>query len=591
MAVLAKRTISMFTFFLVLNQRLAASSEICQSLCSCVIFSNRNNVSAEVIEINCQGNDLELFPNLTEYKGTQIQRLNLGNNSFFKLTVSSVLFDGAIIQELNLDNNRFLEIENNAFSNIKELKKLTLNNCGLESADLIFVRNIPNLLFLALRSNKIKELKDSSVFEGSPLEELDLSYNPNINIHEEVLKVLASTLIFLYMDYTNVDISNLQFLGGLANLKLLSMEGARSSKYNSIQQKAFGNLSLSSLESLTLSKSGLKVVFPKAFDGLDRLKYLDLSGNELNNQVFGVTGTKPSLQVLKLSYNPSIQSILKIPNKNLTELHMEGTGVNLISYDAFSVIGDSLVILNLRSCQLPPEGMFLVDAFRPLRSLRKLDLSYNYLKEIFNETFDDMNKLEELDLSGNIMKFSKTDFSGLEESLKTLRLRNMTLQTLPVEALASLENLQELDASFNNFTNISKDFFGSLSVRTLNLTSCNIFEIHKEAFIRFNKTNVILDGNNITSVDFLSFLSHNTFGTLTMRNNNINCSRLNQVHVVVFDNLEGYCVTGNHSEPLSAYLTKKLNMKAINSCCKTETSQLVIFTILAIRTFIEQVFV
>ncbi|XP_062577480.1 chaoptin-like [Saccostrea cucullata] len=590
MAGLTKLVVSLFSYLLMLNQRLATSSELCKSICSCVIVKNTNNLSTEAIEVNCQGNGLETFPNLTEYKDVVIKRLDLGNNSFSKLRVSPDFFDGAVIQELNLDNNLFSKIENNAFSNIKELKKLTLSNCGLGSADLTFLRNIPKVSYLSLRSNRIQELKDSSGFEGSPIEELDLSYNPSIIIHIEVLKVLAPTLTHLRMDYTNVDISNVQFLDGLGKLKLFSMEGARSSKYNSIQQKAFYNLSLSSLESLTLSKSGLKVVFRKAFDGLDGLKYLDLSGNELNNQVFGATGTIPSLEVLKLSYNPSIQSILKIPNRSLTELHMEGTGVNLISYDAFRLIGDSLVTLNLRSCQLPPEGMFLVDAFRALRSLRKLDISYNYLKEIFNETFDEMNKLEELDLSGNIMKFSKTDFSGIEESLKTLKLQNMTLTVLPLEALASLENLEELDAPFNNFTNISKNFFGSLSVKKLNLTSCNISEIHVEAFARFNKTNVILDDNNITSIDFLSFLSHNTFRTLTMRNNKINCSTLNQVHMVVFENLEGHCVIGNHSKQLSVYFTEQLNMRAISSCCKTEWSHLVIFTIVAIRIFRERVF-
>lgn len=580
MAVLVQCIFLVIISLLILNQRLVVHGAICSASC-CVEKRDPYNQSSEVIEVNCQSQGLEMFPNLTEYEGLLIQRLDLRNNSFSKFTVTRDVFDGARFYELDLDNNQFLDIEYNAFTHLKELKKLSLNNCGLESADLDFIRNIPTLSVLSLRSNRIKELEDQSVFAGSPLKKLDLSHNSDLRIK---VKVLAPTLTYLALDYSDIEISNLTFLYNLGNLKTLSLDGAHSTQYNSIQDGAFEKLKLSALESLSLSSSGLKVIFREAFDGLDNLKYLDLSRNELSNLIFEVTGRIPRLQVLKLSYNTDIQSIMKITNRNLSELHMEGTGVNLISYDAFRVVGDSLVNLNLRSCQLPPEGMFLVDAFRSLRSLRKLDLSYNYLREIFNETFDELNELEELDLSGNILTFSKTDFSGLEESLKSLKLQNMSLQVLPLALLSTLENLQELDASFNNFTNITKRFFEGISVQTLNLTSCNIFEIHEDSFKQFNRTNVILDGNNITDVEFLSVLNRNTFRTLTMRGNNINCSVLNhEVHLVVFEKLEGYCSIGNQSEQLGKYFSEKLNMSWTNSAGKKGWNQIV-FLIISIVT-------
>jgi Leucine-rich repeat (LRR) protein len=562
-----------------LNQRLAVCGALCSESC-CVEKRDPYNQSSEIIEINCQNQGLEMFPNLTEYEGLLIQLLDLRNNSFSKFTVTLDVFDGASFYELNLDDNQFLDIEYNAFSRMKELKKLSLNGCGLVSVDLDFLRNIPGLSVLSLRSNNIKELKDQSVFVGSPLKELDLSHNPGLRIH---VKVLAPTLTYLAMDYSDIELSDLKFLYNLSEMKTLSIDGAYSKQY-SIQNGAFKELHLSALESLSLSNSSLKAIFREAFEGLDNLKYLDLSRNDLNNVIFEVTGRIPDLQVLKLSYNADIQTIMKLTNRNLNELHMEGTGVNLILYDAFTLIGDSLVELNLRSCQLPPEGMFLVDAFRPLRSLRKLDLSFNYLREIFNETFDDLNELEELDLSGNILTFSRTDFSGLEESLKILKLQNMSLQVLPLALLSTLENLQELDASFNNFTNITNRFFEGISVGTLNLTNCNISEIHQDSFKQFNKTNVILDGNNITDIEFLSVLSRNTFRTLTMRGNNINCSVLNnEVHLAVFEKLEGYCSIGNQSEQLGKYFSEKLNMNWTNTAGKRSWNQ-VAFLIISIVT-------
>lgn len=142
----------------------------------------------------------------------------------------------------------------------------------------------------------------------------------------------------------------------------------------------------------------------------------------------------------------------------------------------------------------------------------------------------------------------------------------MTLQYLPLEALSTLENLQELDASFNNFTNITRNFFKGLSVKTLNLTSCNISEIQHHAFQDFNKTNLILDENHISNLAFLSLLSHSAFGNLTLNENGFNCSALeHKVCSVVFETLEGYCTVGNETRQLSAYFIEELNMKMRSS--------------------------
>lgn len=561
MAFVKKRLSLVTSCLLILFKKLFAYDQMSAYTDQCQIEYRETPYNQSVVDMKCQGQDLELFPNLTQIVNLPIQRLDLRNNSFSKLTITSETFDGASITELNLDNNQFVDIEYNAFSAIDGLRKLTMNNCTLRSRDLDFLRNIPQLSVLSLRSNKIQEISDKSIFIGSPLESLDLSHNSNITILEDVLKALAPTLLHIRLDFCNIDVSNLHFLNGLSKLKTLSMEGAYSTKYNSIQNR-FDLLKLWNLESLSLSNSGLKVIFANTFDGLNNLRYLDLSRNELTYQIFDVTNTLPNLQILRLSHNPNIQSIIKILNRNLSELHMEETGVNLISYDAFKLLGDSLIVLNLKSCQLPAEGMFLVDALRPLRSLKRLDLSYNHLKEIFNETFDNLNKLEKLDISGNILKFSIHDFSGLEESLRSLKLRNMTLRTLPLEALSTLENLLELDASFNNFSNITRNFFKGISVKTLNLTSCNISEIDNNVLHHFHKTNLILDGNHISDLEFLSLLGRNTFRSLTLNNNNLNCS-LVELHakLMVFETLEGRCTIGNRTEPLIKYFTNKFNMK------------------------------
>lgn len=290
---------SLITFLLILLKSMIALGEVSMQPCLTEYYTKPYNRSVEVMEVNCQGQNLELFPNLTQFGDLPIQRLDLRNNSFSNLTISSEVFHGASIKELNLDNNHFIDIEYDALSNVEGMRKLTMNKCDLQSNDLDFLRNIPQLSFLSLRSNEIKEVSDKTVFIGSPLESLDLSFNSDIKIHEDVLKPLTPTLTHLRLDNCIIDVSNLQFLHGLSKLKNLSMKSAYSTKYNSIQNR-FDSLELWSLESLSLSNSGLKVIFANVFDGLNNLKYLDLSHNELTYKIFDVTNTLPNLQVLKL---------------------------------------------------------------------------------------------------------------------------------------------------------------------------------------------------------------------------------------------------------------------------------------------------
>lgn len=148
MAFVKKRLSLVTSCLLILFKKLFAYDQMSAYTDQCQIEYRETPYNQSVVDMKCQGQDLELFPNLTQIVNLPIQRLDLRNNSFSKLTITSETFDGASITELNLDNNQFVDIEYNAFSAIDGLRKLTMNNCTLRSRDLDFLRNIPQLSVL-----------------------------------------------------------------------------------------------------------------------------------------------------------------------------------------------------------------------------------------------------------------------------------------------------------------------------------------------------------------------------------------------------------------------------------------------------------
>ncbi|XP_071126002.1 leucine-rich repeat-containing G-protein coupled receptor 4-like [Mytilus edulis] len=194
--------------------------------------------------------------------------------------------------------------------------------------------------------------------------------------------------------------------------------------------------------------------------------------------------------------------------ENLTELILDS---NVLENNNQTLPGNifkdlnlkSLRKLSLQSCEI---GGIHSKAFTGLRQLEELDLSYNYLEEVpeaiqslyhlkklillgnnvmhlKDNTFHGLQYLHDLNL--NVNEISKIDvhaFSGLEHSLKDIRLHYNNLNTIPYEALRKLKNLSFLVLSRNNITLIPKDaFVGVTNLRILELDS-NTLTYYDEMF-------------------------------------------------------------------------------------------------------------
>lgn len=168
-------------------------------------------------------------------------------------------------------------------------------------------------------------------------------------------------------------------------------------------------------------------------------------------------------------------NLSRIPNKldaGTQVLDLTGNDINAIGNDAFNRAN----LLNLQKLFLIKCRLKTIEryAFRKLKNLVELDLSYNVLVMIPSLAFDSTPELRELKLIGNpilrilndaflkvpqLIRLELSDckitsievraFVGLEASLEWLKLDGNKLVDIRVKALTSLQNLHGLELATN----------------------------------------------------------------------------------------------------------------------------------------------
>ena len=159
------------------------------------------------------------------------------------------------------------------------------------------------------------------------------------------------------------------------------------------------------------------------------------------------------------------------------------------------------------------------------------------------------NSLELLDLSHSIFSMDGVtvnafSISGLKK-LRILRLRHMYIKRLYMVTLNHVDNLEEIDLSENRLEQmtaeqLSKMFTKPINVRKLNLSACNIGELHSDFLQQFpNATLLDLSYNKLPhlllNVSWLSSISH-----LTINFSFNQISTVNHVFVHTMQQVELY---------------------------------------------------
>ncbi|XP_015111727.1 slit homolog 2 protein [Diachasma alloeum] len=388
------------------------------SACECHIWS-RNDTST-ILEVKC----LEGIPVID----------TLPDN------VQSLVIQRADVDQVT---SMFRELEN---SSLICLSELTVVNVSLSESN-ITLPHVCGLVVLNISGNDLVDLSDVRLANDSDLKILDLSSNQLSELPANAFRTLTG-LVHLRLRNNIIDTVNEDAFAGLEALENLDVSD------NRLTQLPDATLThLSSLQTLNLSGNQLKILGARWFEALGRLRELDVSRNGLTKAASGALQPLPGLSVLRLAENPLMErdvSLLLGTGRRLETVDASRTGLLRVpaaltrSVRALRLAGNKLTCIR--------DGDF--DGY-PL--LKILDLSDNLLNVVEEDSLGRLETLEELDLSGNRLKFMP---KRLPSSLIYLNLRGNLIEDVAFNDLDGIDSIHSLMLDDNMIENIEE---GALS--------------------------------------------------------------------------------------------------------------------------------
>jgi len=346
---------------------------------------------------------------------------------------------------------------------------------------------------------------------------------------------------------------------------------------------------LSKLRSLQITGSSLSITPAGIFCFLPSLTHLNLSANYLREvSDLGVHPTSRyapcllSLKQLDLSYN----QVHALPARafphlyNLKQLSLEGNKISSLEDDSFSGLA-SLEMISLAGNQvvaLPP------DIWRHTTYLQEIYLQNNYLSVLAPGIFHNIDHLLVLNLSRNALSDDSINvdtFQGLVR-LVALDLSHNDLSELDGGVLQDLSSLQILDLQHNSFHTLSPHILLSqTNLRTLILSHNQINQVHTQALaglsslsslsLDHNKIHqlhpnvlsgcsslqdIAFNSNNLTSLSWLQGASLSLLRTADVGENQI--SLLADTSFDGLDSLYGLRLAGNRISSLTGSVFDKI---------------------------------
>lgn len=339
----------------------------------------------------------------------------------------------------------------------------------------------------------------------------------------------------LSIEYCKIDKLNESIFVGLDYLKNLTIRtfNVNWPSFNlEIDSKTFINTS--HLEMLDLSVNNIWTLPEHTFCPLTNLRFLNLSGNRLQDvNDFG-------FREKKLNQSSSSSS-----NSNCTfDLEILDASFNhfvLLPPFAFGAL-KRLKILKVNNNEI---SMVADKAFEGLKILKSIDMNSNKIVALPSELFrDQSNSLEEILLHDNkITVLSPNLFSNLSQlQVLDVSKNQLTSSWVNRNTLKGLIRLVLLDLSFNQINKLDLNIFTDLfSLQVLNLCHNQIEVLSTDTFALLNNLHKLyLSHNKIKYLDAYSLNHLYTLSELAIDNNLItdlhpdtfrNCSALEKLHL------------------------------------------------------------
>lgn len=385
---------------------------------------------------------------------THLEKIDLSQNAIDELPAH--LFNHTTrIKAINFDKNFISFVPSNAFHNMNTVHLVLSFNCIEAIAADAFATLEESLEYLDLERNLLTAIP-SAIYNLNKLRYLYFTSNSISSV-----EALPSTLKVLSLSSNNFSRIPIEVLINCTELSYLNMG------YNSlvhIEANSFVGWG-SELQTLLLRNNKISDLTFGAFNGLDSIKEISLSFNDIHNvhpMVF--ENVSRSLKILELSFSIYSEDYPQEAISYLTELMwlgLDNNNLKLIPDDSLSTLFELTYInLSFNRLTLIPVQLFMADVHR---NLLEIDLSYNAIEKISAQTFSGLELLQLINLSSNKIKcMEKLSFYNLPY-LTYIDLTHNQLRNLSESVFEFLPNLLSIDLMFNNLFTFSLKCFKQVS--------------------------------------------------------------------------------------------------------------------------------
>ncbi|EAT47663.2 AAEL001240-PA, partial [Aedes aegypti] len=415
----------------------------------------RSDIHKNLVEIDLSFNQIETLHSGTFDNLELIQIINLSSNKI-KSIEKSCFFDLPYLTYVDLSFNGMQNVSETAFSFLPALLSVDLMYNEMSTFSLKMFKHVSNAttpMRLNISNNAIDNF-DGDVNSLLYVYSLDASHN--LLQEPLVFRALAYSLRILYLNWNN---------------------------FTTLQNHAFGDLQI--LEVLNLAHNNISSLRRRSFAGLVNLQEFDLSHNKI--EVLQIEQFSPlkKLRLLKLNNN----RLRAVPRDAFLNTRIEFLDLSNNLFAAWQATAFADIGFTLRSIQFSNNLLEFLDEymFTSTQYLLELNLSYNQIKLIPDNSFANLNNLTILDLSWN--PFITINFKEIflnVPRLHELHLQHTGLYRLPslilpqlvtidishnhVQEIESLEELYYLrefyakDNKINNITNLLRNLPSSIRV-------------------------------------------------------------------------------------------------------------------------------